>query len=252
MVEIAHQNGVGMDLYSCDNNIFTQTRINRAAGGTGVGVYLRSSATSDTTARANLFTLLSPGGGGVVSDNTLTYPAYENKIQFYNPDENGAPSTPFVMPGSSLFYNTTKQSGASYFKAIIDPSQTFSATSAWTKVTFTQAVDPDDIFDSPNNRLKPIYPGVYNLAIGLTLTPASNIAGEIIQLRVIDNNGTAIGRSNVQFQTGTTSITLSLNVQVNIALGNYVQVEIFKTVAVNLTIESATSDGTFWYGSRAA
>ena len=80
LINALHLNGDALDLYSCDNNVFQMTRIQRASGGVGWGVHLRPGATNDAPARANLFHLLSPGNGGIYSGRIHgAWPAYEKQ-----------------------------------------------------------------------------------------------------------------------------------------------------------------------------
>lgn len=251
VIDAVHLNGTAIDLYSSDNNIFLQTRITRASGGTGVGVYLRSGATLDTPARANIFMLLSPGGGGVIADASLAFPSYENKILFYNPDENSSPSYPIIQAGATLFYETTKKSGACNFRARMGTNQVITPSTSWTKVNFSSIVDPAGWFDNTNSRWVPRYPGTYNLSVSLFVKPASDISGQVLQLRIVDHLGNSIGRSNIVFPTGTGTISCSLNALADIPNNGYVEVNVLQNTSANITIETAFDDGTYWYGSRA-
>lgn len=105
-----HQNGVAIRLGSTDNNVIQNLRVERAAGGTGIGVLLDGHATDiDGVARYNVFEgSFIPGAGGVVSRGTTTYvggySAFDNRIEYYNGYEASSPAAPIIETGSELHW----------------------------------------------------------------------------------------------------------------------------------------------------
>lgn len=250
VVSINHLNGNGVDLGSCDNNIFLQTRITRAAGGSGAGLIMRSSVNADGPARANIFLLLSPGAGGALSDASLAYPAYENKILFYNPDENSSPSVPTVSAGSSLFYNTTKKVGSMNFGARLASDQVISPAAVWVGAEFATATyNPSGWYDTTNRRWTPRYPGLYQLNLLVYATPASNVNGQLFQVRIVDNTGASLSRSVGVFN-GTTAVSVSISCQAEIPLGGWVKVEVRQNTGVNVTLDGTNTDVCVFQGSK--
>lgn len=249
LIDVLHLNGQALDLYSCDNNVFEMTRIQRAAGGTGAGVYFRPGAAYDMPARANLFHLLSPGHGGVYSDGAGAFPPYENKILFYNPDEDGAPLVPAIGIGSTLYWGNTKQSGACYFAATTDNNQSV-ATATWTKVAFnTVTADAATWFDTTNRRWKPRYPGVYNIAAAVAHSVAA--ASGSMSLLIQANGTTAIARTaRTTRATGTDSLTVDGQVYLN-GTTDYVEIWVYQDSGANSTVVNS-ADLTRFQGSRAA
>jgi hypothetical protein len=249
LIDVLHTNGNGLDLYNCDNNEFMMVRIQRAGGGTGTGVLLHYGATFDGPARANLFHLFSPGHGGVYSDAGGAFPPFENKILFYNPDEDSAPPAPIIGTGSTLYYNTTKQSGACYFSTTVSGAQTI-PNNAWTKVAFnTVTVDPATWFDTTNRRWTPRYPGVWNISAAVSLTVT--VAAGSQQVQIIKNGATSVARTaNTTRFTGTGSLAVVGSVFLN-GTTDYLEVQVFQDSTANATV-ALTADATLFSGTRAA
>ena len=252
LVNVLHLNGDALDLYDCDNNVFEMTRIQRAAGGVGWGVHLRSGATADTPARANIFRLLSPGHGGVYSDASGAFPAFENKIDYYNPDEDSAPAIPAIGNGSTLYYNTTKQSGACYFSASLNADQSI-PSGAWTRVLFnTPTIDPATWYDAANQRWQPRYPGVFNISASVALNISVNAGSQEI---LVYKNGSVpiVLAQRIARGTGTESIAVHGSVFLN-GTTDYIEVQVFQdsTAAATAVYSGGEADATFFMGSRAA
>ncbi len=103
-VDVQINNGDGIRMYACDNNVFQVTRVGRAPGGTGAAIKLFGDAGSALkTANGNVFVMLSPGAAPIISygTDTYTYPAINNKIIHYDVS-NGA-GTPTVGTASTLY-----------------------------------------------------------------------------------------------------------------------------------------------------
>ncbi len=249
LVNALHLNGDALDLYSCDNNTFEMTRVQRAAGGAGWGVHLRPGATADTPARANVFRLLSPGHGGVYSDASGAFPPYENKIDYYNPDEDSAPAVPAIGTGSTLYYGSTKQSAACYFSATTNANQSI-PNAAWTTVAFnTLTIDTATWYDTTTRRWKPRYPGVYNISAAVLLTLTVN-AGSA-QILILKNGATAVaGNQRITRGTGTDNIAVVAPVFLN-GTTDYIEIQVFQdsTAAGTVVNQNAQS---YFMGSRAA
>ena len=88
---IVHKNGYGLEDDNGDNNTFANLRVNRAPGGTGIGVGLLGTGAS-TAARGETFNSLDPGAGGVTQSGTG---ATQNAIYHYAKG-NGAPEPTFT------------------------------------------------------------------------------------------------------------------------------------------------------------
>jgi hypothetical protein len=249
LVNVLHLNGDALALYSCDNNVFEMTRIQRAGGGAGWGVHLHPGLTADTPARANVFHLLSPGHGGVYSNASAAFPPFENKINYYNPDEDSAPAVPAIGTGSTLYYGTTKASAACYFSATTNANQSI-PSGAWTTVAFnTLTADAATWYDTATRRWKPRYPGVYNISASVLLTLTVN-AGSA-QILILKNNATAVaGNQRITHGTGTDNITVVAPVFLN-GTTDYIEIQVYQdsTAAGTVVNQNAQS---YFMGSRAA
>jgi hypothetical protein len=248
LINVLHNNNQGLDLYSCDNNTFNMVRIQRVSGGVGAGIYLRSGASVDTPARANVFNLVSPGHGGVYSDATGAYPPFENKILFYNPDEDSAPAVPAIGNGSTLFYNTSKQSAACYFSVTTNNDQSI-PSGVWTTVAFnTVTIDPATWFDTTNRRWRPRYPGVYHISASVAFNIAATGGSRHIQ--IAKNSATTVVRTQrLNTYTGIESLTINASVYLN-GTTDFVEIWVQQDTGVAATIVNL-NDLTFFNGSRA-
>jgi hypothetical protein len=266
LVNVLHNNGHAIDLASCDNNVFQMVRIQRLTGGTGTGVYFRCGTFGNGMARANVFNLLSPGAGGVyseasVSSGTVLFPAYENKILFYNPDENGAPGYPAIGNGldgsgnlvsSSLYYSRTKEAGACYFTVTINAAQTI-PSAAWTIVHFnTVEEDPASWFDTTNFRWTPRYPGRWD--INVTVLLQVNAVAGTRQIQLNKNANVTIARSvTITRGIGQETISVSGSVQFD-GHSDYLMVEVWQDSGANATVvyDTFSTNAINFMGTRAA
>ena len=261
LINVLHNNGQAVDLWSCDNNTFATTRIQRVSGGAGAGVYFRPGAAADTPARANIFHLLSPGNGGVYSDGggaTTTFPPYENKILFYNPDENNAPAVPAIGQNTStfkystLFYNTTKSSAGTYFSVTMPDDQTLT-TGVWTKVFFDVVIDdPAFWYDKPNRRWWTRYPGAYFVSASIYLDIANPAGSRHIQ--ILKNGATSIAHASI-INRGNGVETLAVHASVFMTgTGDFIEVWAYQDSGVDAVIRNhglANNNSNFFMGSRA-
>jgi hypothetical protein len=106
-VSILHLNGTALKSINTDSNRFSGVTINRAGGGTGIGIELNGASAAVSASRANFFYFLSAGAGGLISRGSgLAAPADRNWVYGYS-TENGEP-LPTIETGSTLFYATDK------------------------------------------------------------------------------------------------------------------------------------------------
>ena len=248
LVDALYCNGNAIDLRSADNNVFLMARLQRAAGGTGAGVYFRSSVLADMPARDNIFHLLSPGTGGAYSDGSLTYPAYGNKILFYDPDENSAPPVPIIGIGSTLYWASSDKSGACNFQAEITAGQSV-PNAAQTKIGFNAVVfDEATWYDTTNYRWKPRYPGMWFFVatVQVTLTAAASN----VQIILIQNGGSGSAlRTITSLPVGLSSVSVSGMMGFD-GVASYIEVYLYQNSGAAASIAASTSDNHFFQGSR--
>lgn len=105
---IFHTNGVGVQFLDFDSNTVLGMIVNRAGGGSGIGVELgASNHASSGHARSNAIYNLQPGAGGVTSRGAATgsQTAKNNVIFGYNLENSSA--LPTIETGSTLAYFTS-------------------------------------------------------------------------------------------------------------------------------------------------
>lgn len=106
-ISIFHHSGAAWECGDSDSNSVVGLLINRAGGGTGIGVDLLGSGTlSSGHCRDNQWVYIQPGPGGVTSRGTaLTQPAAANRMDAYSFGNSSAGVT--LETGSTLYWTTT-------------------------------------------------------------------------------------------------------------------------------------------------
>jgi hypothetical protein len=191
----------------------------------------------------------------------VLFPAYENKILFYNPDENGAPGYPAIGNGldgsgnlvsSSLYYSRTKEAGACYFTVTINAAQTI-PSAAWTIVHFnTVEEDPASWFDTTNFRWTPRYPGRWD--INVTVLLQVNAVAGTRQIQLNKNANVTIARSvTITRGIGQETISVSGSVQFD-GHSDYLMVEVWQDSGANATVvyDTFSTNAINFMGTRAA
>ena len=106
-IGIVYLNGIAVKMINTDSNRIYGLVLNRAPGGTGIGVELGGSNTYGMNSRGNIFNYTEAGPGGVVHRGTgLAYPADRNNFYAYT-QENGAP-LPVLEGSANTTYHTDK------------------------------------------------------------------------------------------------------------------------------------------------
>lgn len=105
LIEIVHSTGKAIQLLNADSNLFSNIVINRAAGGTGIGIEENGSNVSAALAsRNNYYVSGTAGLGGLTMRGTgLTFPAGPSYWPAYQ-QGNGEPA-PTVETGAILFWS---------------------------------------------------------------------------------------------------------------------------------------------------
>ncbi len=143
-VSINHKDGTAIQCVNVDNNRYYGIVINRASGGTGLGVELCAGASADEKARSECFFYIAVGTGGLVARGTPsgTYPSINNKLFLYSRD-NGAPA-PVLESGATLFMSPDCSSGSTTY----DPPSLAKGSSATTTLSLPGAVVGDFVIPS--------------------------------------------------------------------------------------------------------
>ncbi len=104
-ISIVHKNGKALYLGSADNNRFYGITINRAAGGSALGVELMGNNDEALSARNNYFYYLSAGAGGITARATgYASPAADNWVFGY--ETSNGEGAPTIETGAKLYYST--------------------------------------------------------------------------------------------------------------------------------------------------
>lgn len=107
-INVQHFNGTGIVVENADNNIWINTRVFRATGGTGDGVVWQGGATSATRVRSETFFKLSCNSNLLVK-GTPSYAVAAENIRIYELDtENNPTVAPTIEAGATCYWRDNK------------------------------------------------------------------------------------------------------------------------------------------------